>query len=304
MPELPEVHTTVTGLARVLPGLTITDLWTDYGGPKHVGKEQVKNGAFFARMRKKCAGKKILHVHRRAKNILIDIEGGHTILIHMKMTGHVLYGTYKKVGQKFVAQDKGPLRDDSFNSYIHFVISLSNGKHAALSDARKFAKITLINTNTLHTSKDLSHLGPEPLEDSFTIKEFTTRLSHKPRGKIKTVLMDQTVISGIGNIYSDEILWRAGVHPLSRVAKIPATLLQKMFVATKDVLQHGIDFGGDSMSDYRNIDGTSGSFQAQHNAYRKTGKACTKPRCGGTIERLVVGARSAHFCNKHQKILE
>ena len=119
---------------------------------------------------------------------------------------------------------------------------------------------------------------------------------------IKSALMDQELISGIGNIYSDEILWRAGVHPESHFKAIPEKHIKLMFEAMKATLKKGIDFGGDSMSDYKNIHGQSGEFQNHHQAYRRTNKACLKRGCHGTIERLVVGTRSAHFCNRHQKL--
>ena len=124
----------------------------------------------------------------------------------------------------------------------------------------------------------------------------------RAKGKIKQVLMDPYIIAGIGNIYSDEILWRASIHPLSLVGKIPDKNMKEMFKATKVLLKKGIDFGGDSMSDYRNIDGEHGKFQDHHRAYRRKGKPCGKKGCKGTITRLVVGARSAHFCPVHQKL--
>lgn len=124
----------------------------------------------------------------------------------------------------------------------------------------------------------------------------------RPNGKIKQVLMDPSVIAGIGNIYSDEILWRAGVHPLSKPGKVPERNLRLMFSAMKRTLRRGIDFGGDSMSDYRNIKGERGEFQNHHEAYRRTGKKCSRDK--GIIKRLVVGGRSAHFCPVHQKLFK
>ena len=115
--------------------------------------------------------------------------------------------------------------------------------------------------------------------------------------------MDQSLIAGIGNIYSDEILWRAGVHPTSLVGKIPLKNMKPMFAAMKEVLKAGINFGGDSMSDYRNIKGERGKFQDHHRAYRRTGKSCGK-NDGGVIKRIVVGERSAHFCPIHQKLFK
>lgn len=300
MPELPEVHTTTTGLQNVLPGLRIVDVWTDYKSDFHAGKNNIKNPVFFRRFRREVRGKKMLRVYRRGKNILIDIEGNNTILIHMKMTGHVLYGTYTKHNTVWYAQEPGPLRDDSFNGWIHFVMTLSNGKHVVLSDMRTFAKITLLSTNTLSASPDLHHLGPEPVDTMFTLNLFKTQLLKKPNGKIKQVLMDQSIISGIGNIYSDEILWYSGVHPETLVCNIPHKTLASMYRFTKRILAKGIDFGGDSMSDYRNIHGLPGAFQHKHNAYQRTGERCRKQGCRGIIKRIVVGGRSSHFCNVHQ----
>ena len=116
--------------------------------------------------------------------------------------------------------------------------------------------------------------------------------------------MDQTLISGIGNIYSDEILWYSGVHPEARPAAIPTDILRLMYQSAKKILKKGIDFGGDSMSDYRNIYGERGRFQNEHNVYRRTGEHCHRRSCGGVIKRKVVGGRSAHFCDTHQKKYE
>jgi formamidopyrimidine-DNA glycosylase len=295
MPELPEVQTTVSGLDRCIRGLTIVDVWTDYNSPFYKGKDSIKNPLYFKRFKKDILGKKVTHVSRRAKNILIHLTGqdpeeNHSvILVHMKMTGHLLYGDYD--------------RKDPFNRFIHFILTFSNGKTLELSDMRKFAKIVLIPETDITHSLHLSNIGPEPLEPEFTFSIFKSRLYKKQNGRIKTVLMDQSIIAGIGNIYSDEALWRAGVHPEEPVKNIPDKLLKKLFQAIIEVLKKGIDFGGDSMSDYRNIDGKPGRFQGQHQAYRKTGTRCAKPGCKGTISRKVVGGRSAHFCSVHQKRL-
>ena len=171
-----------------------------------------------------------------------------------------------------------------------------------LSDVRRFAKVTLLDTAEAHSTKHLSHLGPEPLEKKFTLDTFRERIAKKKNGKIKTVLMDQTVLSGVGNIYSDEALWLAGIHPESVVSKIPAKKLAELYASVQAVLRKGIDFGGDSTSDYRRIDGTRGEFSAEHNAYRLTGKPCKKKGCKGIIARKIVGGRSAHFCTVHQKL--
>lgn len=282
MPELPEVQTTVNGLNATVRGRKIVDIWTDYKSKLKMHRGSIKEERFYKEFCTKVAGQKIIRAERRAKNVLIHLTGGHTILVHMKMTGHFVY-------------------DRPDYPHVRFALKLDNGKTLGLSDMRRFAKITVIDTKELGKSSHLDNLGPEPLEKSFTYPKFKMRLMTRPRGKVKTILMDPSVVVGIGNIYSDEILWRAGVHPISIVGKIPEKNLKDMYKATKAVLKKGIDFGGDSMSDYRNIKGERGKFQDYHEAYRKTGKRCSK-HDGGTITRLVVGGRSAHFCNRHQKL--
>ncbi len=283
MPELPEVQTTVNGLNKTVKGRKIIDVQTSYNSSYHAGKDNIKNPKFFAFFRKKVRGQKIIRAERRAKNVLIHLSGGYTIIVHMKMTGHFVYD---RLNYPFTRLD----------------LKLDNGKHLALSDMRKFAKVTLVKTDELEKSFHLEHLGPEPLDKNFQFRIFNLQIQKRPKGRIKQVLMDQSLISGIGNIYSDEILWRAGVHPLSHPNRIPKKNLQAMFKATKETLMNGIRFGGDSMSDYRNIKGEKGKFQEHHRAYRRTGKACGKNGCKGVIKRIVVSARSAHFCPVHQKL--
>lgn len=286
MPELPEVQTTVDGLNRTVKGRTIVGVSSTYRSAYYKGKDEIKNPEFFKKFKKLIIGQKILKAERRAKNILIHLSGGETILTHMKMTGYYFYN---------------PPVDAEF---VRLSFSLDNGKLLVLSDMRKFAKITVHPTETIHQSVHLRGLGPEPLDKDFQFKIFHSQLLKKPKGKIKSVLMDPYIIAGIGNIYSDEILWRADVHPLSSPKKIPEKNLREMYKAMKETLRKGINFGGDSMSDYRNIEGKKGHFQDHHRAYRRTGKPCMKKGCKGTIKREVVGTRSAHFCDTHQVLFK
>lgn len=316
MPELPEVETTTRGLKGTIIGLTIKDVWTDLSTKDKRQDGNVANPKFFKTFKKDVVDKKVLSIERRAKNILINISGGHTILVHLKMTGHLLYGKYKFLPSprpdlknskrsglllsSWIPDESGPL-NDPFNRFVHVVFTFSNGKHLAFSDVRKFGKITLLDTKTAHDTKHLNNVGPEPLDKNFDLEKLKERLNKKPNGKIKTVLMDQSVIAGIGNIYSDEILWRAGVHPERKVSDIKEPEFKLIFKAIKETLTKGIDFGGDSMSDYRNIHGLPGKFQLHHEAYRRTGEKCRKKNCKGIIMRKVVNGRSAHFCSIHQK---
>jgi len=282
MPELPEVETTVRGLKKEILNLKILDVWTDLNTKDKRKKDTVSNPKYFAFFRKEVKNKKILSANRRAKNILINLSGDKTILIHLKMTGHLVYGKYKE------------------NKHTHLIFYLSNKNTLTFVDVRKFGKITLLDTKKSQESRHLKNLGPEPLAKSFTLKEFKECLNKKPNGKIKTVLLDQSVIAGIGNIYSDEILWHASIHPERKISKIKDTEFKKIFQTMKKILNKSIKLGGDSNSDYLNIYDLPGKFQMEHEAYQRTGKKCRKKGCSGVIMRKMVNGRSAHFCSVHQ----
>ncbi|MES2216711.1 MAG: bifunctional DNA-formamidopyrimidine glycosylase/DNA-(apurinic or apyrimidinic site) lyase [Patescibacteria group bacterium] len=305
MPELPEVQTTVNGLKAHIVGLHITDAWSDYSSVYFKGSETIKDPTYFKTFKKEVINRTVVGVERRAKNILIRLDNHLIILVHMKMTGHLLYGTYKFHPE--LAKDPWePLSPeslkDSFNRRVHFLLSFDNGHHLALSDMRKFAKVTLVDSRGLETSLHLGGIGPEPLENDFDFEKFKTRLLLRPNGKIKQVLMDQKIVAGIGNIYADESLWRAGINPLERVGTINEKRLKELFAAIKQTLARGIDFGGDSTSDYRNVLGEKGKFHESHRAYQRTGEKCQRKGCKGKIVRVVLGGRSAHFCDVHQKL--
>jgi formamidopyrimidine-DNA glycosylase len=301
MPELPEVQTTANILNQKITGLSITDVWTDYDSVFHAGKDNIKNKKYFPYFKKEILGKKVISVTRRAKNVLINVSGNKTILVHMKMTGHLLYGKFAFDGKTWLPPHDG-LLDDPFNRFIHLAFSLSNKNALVLSDSRKFAKVLVTDTDKLMQMDGLDSLGPEPLEKGFTYKVFREQLAKKPNGKIKTILMDQEIIAGIGNIYSDEVLWQSSVNPLERVKNISEKKLQDMYKNIITTLKQSIAIGGDSLSDYRNPLGAKGGYQNIHKVYRQTGKHCQKKGCSGIIQRVVVGGRSAHYCNVHQKL--
>ncbi len=301
MPELPEVETTVNGLNKTIKGLGIKDVWTEYKSAFHKGKENIKDPRFFTLFRKNVIGAKVLRSERKGKNILIRLSNKKTILIHMKMTGHLLYGKFRKQGAgkgEWVPDQTGPL-NDPFNRFLRLVFVFSNGKHLAFSDMRKFATVTFIDTSNPNEDEELSHLGTDALQ--ITASEFHSLLG-KDKRPIKQMLLDQTKIAGIGNIYSDEMLWQAGIHPRSNPSRLKQANIRKLFSEMKKVLKKGIDFGGDSMSDYRNVYGERGKFQEKHNVYRRKDLPCKKKNCSGIIKREVIGGRSGHFCPVHQKL--
>ncbi len=216
MPELPEVETTVNFLRKKIIGKKIIDAWTDYQAHKF----SFCGG--FENFKKEIIGKKIEEVFRRAKNILIKLDNKKILLIHQKMTGHLLYGRWVKTDKKILGANKwksawmslkSSALNDAYNDYLHFMLFLSNGKQIAMSDLRKFGKIRIYNS--LDEIEELKKLGPEPLNKNFTWQILKTLLKKKKQS-IKKVLMDQETISGIGNIYSDDILWCAKVHPLKK----------------------------------------------------------------------------------------
>ena len=283
MPELPEVETTVIDLSKSVVGKRIVDLWTDT--PKRLSV-LTKNGDLFNR--------KINGIRRKGKNIILNLSGGIKILIHQKIAGHILFGKWSFKEGRWVSRSI-PLRE-KVNSYIHFVLTLNNGKMIALSDPRKFAKIEIWDGGDLDRKME-KEIGPDPME--IGLVEFKEKISKKG-SIIKTVLMDQSVISGIGNIYSDEILWDARLNPYRRPKEISPREMSKLFRSTQKILIRAIALKGDSMSDYRLIDGTKGGYQREHKVYGRDSLPCPR-KDGGIIERRKLGGRSLRFCPVCQK---
>ena len=292
MPELPEVETIVRELRKHIVGLKITDFWADR-------EKVVRQAGGISNFTKEIKNKKILSITRRAKYIVVDLEGDKTIFIHQKISGHLMYGRWKKLDNDWVSQIPGPLRNDRQNKYIRLIFFLQNGHQIALSDLRRFGKVVLVKDKDVSNFKEIRDLGPEPLE--ITAKEFLS-LFRKKGGRLKQVLMDPSFIAGIGNIYSDEILWDSGFQPLSRTENLSGKDLGKIFRSVVKILKKAIRYRGDSMDDYRLPSGEKGGYQNIQSAYHQTGKKC-KRGDGGVIQRLNIGGRSAHFCAKHQKLV-
>ena len=290
MPELPEVQTTVNGLNKKVLKETLIDVWSDW-------KKIVKKPKNFSDFEKEIKGKRINKIWRRAKNIIFDLSEGYSLLIHQKMTGHLLVGKWILENGKWIPKKEGPL-NDPYNRFIHLVFFFDD-KMMTLSDVRKFAKVELWKTKELINSEDFKNLGPEPLEKNFTFKKFREILNRK-KGKIKQVLMDQKIIAGIGNIYASEILWQSKIHPEKIVSELSDKNLKNIYSAIKKVLSLSVKLGGESFSDYRKPDGTKGGFDTERNAYKREGQKCH--RCKTKIKRIKVGQRSAFFCPYCQKI--
>ena len=291
MPELPEVETTVNQLKKKVLGRAFIDAWTD--SPKIIKKPKK-----FWQFKREIKGRKIQKVWRRGKNIIFDLSEQKALLIHQKLTGHLLVGNWKLEIGNWKPLKTGPLRE-RINTYIHLMFRLDKNLMLALSDLRKFAKVELWNKDELEDSKEFRSLGPEPLEENFTFEKFKEILKNK-KGKIKQVLMDQEIIAGIGNIYSDEILWEAKIHPFKEIKRLSDEEIKRIYGAMQKILKKAVKLGGESISDYRDIEGKKGGFDILRKVYRREGEKC--PRCGVIIKRIKIGGRSAHFCSKCQKI--
>lgn len=304
MPELPEVETVVRDLNKKIKNKKILDVWTDWPKPFR------RFGGGFDNFKKEIKGKTVTSVRRIGKNIIFDLSpkhpakagatgqaGGKIMLIHLKMTGHLLLGRWVLENGKWIAAKKGPLQE-RVNGYIHVMFWLGGNQMMGFSDLRKFGKIILADKKNFQNLEDIKDVGPDPLKISFAkFKEAIT----KKRGPIKKILMDQGVVSGIGNIYGDEILFVARIHPLARTEKLTEKDLENIFRATQKILKKAIQLRGTSTSDFRDTKGRAGSYGNVRLVYQKTGKKCPR-KCGGKIERVKINNRSAHFCPSCQKL--
>ncbi|MBI4033947.1 MAG: bifunctional DNA-formamidopyrimidine glycosylase/DNA-(apurinic or apyrimidinic site) lyase [Candidatus Brennerbacteria bacterium] len=305
MPELPEVETIARGLNRKLRNRKITALWTDW--PKYFKLPKSK-----AAFNKHVAGKKITGVSRRGKNVLIHLSDNHLLLVHQKMSGHLMVGKWKMENRKWAdtvnnkwegeiwiptAPESSPLWDP-MNRFIRLIFFLDNKEMFALSDLRRFAKVLCGSKETILNLPDLKGLGPEPLDKNFTFGRFRELFGGK-RGRIKQVLMDQNFISGIGNIYADEILWFSKIHPATRVESLKEEDLRKVYSSMKKVLKKALQLRGTSIDDYRDSAGRRGTYDLVRHVYQREGEPCK--RCGVKIRRLKLGGRSAHYCPKCKK---
>lgn len=293
MPELPEVQTIVSDLNKKVRGLTIIDIWT--GWPKAFGRSQ----GGFSGFKKEVKGRKIIKIWRIGKNIIFDLSEERKMLIHQKMTGHLLIGEWGMRHGKWVPKQKKTLAE-KVNSYIRAMFLLSKGKMMAFSDMRKFGKILATNKEDFKNLEDIKNIGPDPLAPNFKSGDFKKLIAGK-REPIKKILMDQNIVSGIGNIYADEILFVAKINPLARVEKLNDEKLKRIFNAIKKILKKAVKLRGTSTYDYRDTAGKPGHYGEARLVYQRKGEKCPN-WCGGIIKKVKIGGRSAHFCPICQKL--
>ena len=289
MPELPEVTTMVNGLREKTLKRTITDVWCD-------AKKMIKKPSSFYKFKQEIVGQKIQNIDRKGKVILITLDKNKTLLVHPKMSGHFLFGKWQKTAEGWKPLRKG-LLSDPMNRFIHLIFWLDNGKMLALSDLRKFGRIELWPTDRLQEASIITQIGEDALKIS--LKQFQEVLKKFKKWKIKPLLMNQKQIAGIGNIYSDEILFRAKVNPFRTAESLKNEEIKRIYQFIAVILKKAIKVSGSSISDFRRINGDKGDFQKLTKVYGHQGEKC--PKCGGVIERKKLAGRSAHFCPKCQK---
>jgi len=267
MPELPEVETVVRGLRAPLTGRTITRAAIRWSGS--IG---APNPDTFVQ---KLTGKVVRGVDRRGKWIVIRLSGGHALLVHLRMTGQLVLEPAE------CPEDK----------YARVILYFDNGQRLRFSDMRKFGRLIL----TEDVGTVLGDLGPEPLAEDFTAEQFRRMLAQR-RGRIKSLLLDQRFLAGLGNIYVNEALWRASVHPLRSADSLSSAEVEALYRAIRSVLRAAIVEGGTTLENgnFRHVDGNPGDFANRLEVYDRACEPC--PRCGTSVERIRVGQRSAFFC--------
>jgi len=287
MPELPEVETIRIGLARLLPGLRVKDVWHDWA------KSFPNAPADVARF---LVGAEIVNVRRRAKVLIIELSSQYSLVIHLKMTGQLVYIGKKRFGAGHPTKD---LVSDLPAKATRVVIDFTDGSQLFFNDQRKFGWMRLLPSIEVPEIDFFRSVGPEPLEDDFTADKFIQRIIRRKNSNIKAVLLDQTTLAGVGNIYADESLWAAKIHPATPVSQIPKTRLVTLHDSLLSVLRLSIEKGGSTDKNYVDAEGKRGSYLSFANVFRKEGQPC--PRCGHTIEKTRVAGRGTHFCPFCQK---
>jgi formamidopyrimidine-DNA glycosylase len=275
MPELPEVETVVRGLRQPLIGRTIIGFWFDW--PRTIGSPDPDQ--FEARV----VGQTFQRIERRAKYIVCHLND-ELLIVHLKMTGRL-----------YVAPVESSYPDDR---WLHFKLSLDNDHELRFSDARKFGKVYLSQDFATITTGAAS-LGPEPLDDSFTVEAFRARLVGRST-VLKALLLDQSFVAGVGNIYADEALFRAKLHPLRKADTLTDSESALLYQTVRDALWAGIDYEGASINWYRKPDGTQGESQKHFYAYGRDGLPCLV--CGTPLLKTRVAQRGTHYCPSCQPL--
>lgn len=268
MPELPEVETTVRGLARVLDGRRIARV---------EARRPDLRRALPVDLGQRLTGARVVGLHRRAKYGVIDTDRADSLVFHLGMSGH------------------WRIDPTEMGKHDHFIIETDDGRRLALNDARRFGSLDLVPTSDLEEWPPFKALGPEPFD--LDAPELKRRLAGR-NAAIKLLLLDQRIVAGLGNIYVCEALYRAGIHPARAGGSISLERLKRLVPAIHDVLKEAIAVGGSTLRDFASPDGELGYFPKSFAVYDREGRPC---RCGGPVRRIVQGGRSTFYCPRCQR---
>ncbi len=283
MPELPEVETVRRGLEPVLAGQRLTH--TDVRRPD-------LRWPFPKNMSERLSDVCVMQLRRRSKVLLADLDSGDTLLVHLGMSGRMLIEGTMPGG--FHHPQSAPGKHD------HVIFHTEAGASITFNDPRRFGAMDLWPTAELETHRFLANLGPEPLGNDFNAPYLSGRLKGKG-STIKSALLDQRIVAGLGNIYVCEALWRAGISPKRLAGKVSRPKVENLVVHIRETLADAIAAGGSSLRDYRQADGELGYFQHSFAAYGQEGEPCQREGCSGIVQRIVQSGRSSFHCARCQK---
>ena len=291
MPELPEVETVCMGLRPALLGHRLTRVQTRRGDlriPFPPGFVQ------------HLTGRRVVHLRRRAKYILADLDNGETLVIHLGMSGRMTVYEHGKALPLDGLQGESTPSEEGHGPHDHVVFETDAPARIVFTDHRRFGLMTLAETATLEEHKLFKAIGPEPLGDGFTSASFSAGVKAK-KTSIKAALLDQRVVAGIGNIYACEALFKAGISPKRTAATVAGARAKRLVPAIKTVLEDAIKAGGSTLRDYKKSDGSLGYFQHSFKVYDREGAPCPRKGCKGTVKRFVQGGRSTFYCSSCQR---
>ena len=288
MPELPEVETVVRGLNRLILKKKIMQVKHDW--PKSFPNLEKDVNDFMI-------GAEISKVQRRGKAIIIKLNNGWALVTHLRMTGQMVYRGEENWGAGHPNDD---FLNDLPNKSTRVEIDFEDQTKLFFNDQRKFGYMKLLPEPEIEELSFFQKLGPEPLEDNFTVEIFKERLLKKKNSLVKPTILDQSVIAGVGNIYADEALWRAKIHPETRIKDFSNIDFKNLHESIRFVMNKSIEKGGSTDRNYVNADGSRGNYLEYAAVYHKNGQPCK--RCETEISKIRVGGRGTHFCENCQKI--
>lgn len=287
MPELPEVETVRRGLVKLVIGKTIKS--ADFNWPKSFPNSSQDVARFLI-------GASIIDIRRRAKVLIIDLDTAYSLVIHLKMTGQIVY----RGDENFAAgHPNDSMIGDLPDKSTRVIIGLEDGGNIYFNDQRKFGWMRLMPTIDVPNLPFMLKVGPEPLTEDFTAKIFTDRVRRRANTTIKAAILDQTVLAGVGNIYADESLWGAKIYPGDRVRDVSDARLAKLHKEIVHVMSLSIEKGGSTDKNYVDAEGKKGSYLQFARVFRRENQPC--PRCSTIINKTRIAGRGTHYCPKCQK---